>query len=47
MPLTSISRIAENRGKIKIEPQNLISKGIKIKDAQVPHVRALSTISYM
>jgi len=47
MALTSIRRIAENKGKIKIETQNLVSKGIKIKDAQVPHVSALSTVSYM
>jgi hypothetical protein len=47
MTLTSIRRIAKNRGKIKIETQDLVSKGIQIKDAQVPHVSALSTVSYM
>jgi len=47
MAVTSIRRIAENRGKIKMESQNLVSKGIKIKDAEMPHVRVLSTINYM
>jgi len=30
-----------------MESQNLVSKGIKIKDAEMPHVSALSTVSYM
>jgi hypothetical protein len=31
MALTSIRRIAESRGKIKIETQNPVSKGIEIE----------------